>query len=278
MDRYYLKHFAAAIAALSAAATLITVLFNCSWIQTKWFYGVIGVAVVFVGSFLYAYCQTKSKKKIELNLSSELKLTIGEGDLFKQKGVICIPFNEYFDTHVGDGVVGENTLHGLFIKKYFGDRLNELNNKIQEGLSKNSFETHARRLDCCPNKKYSLGTCVDVRDGENLYVLFALTHFDDNDIANLSRVEYAEVVLKLMEHVGKIAEGRCVYMPLFGTGLSRMKRTPQRVLLHLVDTIDFNDTCSMPGGINIVVKSLNDVDINLTTLEHIVKKGITEVE
>ena len=276
--KLYWKHFMTAIAALSAAATLLTVLFPLDFIKVKWLYGAIGTIIVLAGSFAYACGQTRSKKKIVLTLSSELKLSILEGNIFEQKGVICIPFNEYFDTHVGDGVVGENTLHGRFINKYFKDRLDELNTKIQNGLPSDGYEIHKRRQDYCPNKKYKLGTCVDIRDGENLYVLFALTHFDENDKASISRGEYTEVIRKLIQHLDDVVEDRAVYMPLFGTGLSRLKRTSQRILLHIVDSIDFNDTCSIPGGIHVVIKSLSDVGVNLTGLEYIVKKGITEID
>lgn len=276
--KQYWNHFAAAIAALSAAATLLTVLFDLDCLKDCWVWGVIGTVMVVVGSLLYACWQTRSKKNIVLNLSSKLKLSIKEGDLFEQKGVICIPFNEFFDTHVGDGVVGANTLHGLFINKFYSDRIEELKEKITSSLSKEDFKSHPRRKDFCPNKKFPLGTCVDIRDGENLYVLFALTHFDDNDKANVSRIEYTHVVNKLMEHLSQIVQERPVFIPLFGTGLSRIKRTPQRLLLHLVDTLDFNDSFSIPGGLNILIKSLSDVDVNLTTLDNIVKKGITEIE
>ena len=278
MNRLYLKHFATAIAALSAAATLLTVLFDLDCVKVCWVYGTIGSILVVGGSLLYAWWQTRSKKKIELSLSSELKLSIKEGDLFKQKGIVCIPVNEYFDTHVGDGVVGKDTLHGKFICNYYGDRIQELVDKINDQLANKPYTVHNRRIPACPNRQYQLGTCVDIRDGENLYVLFALTHFDDNDIANMSRVEYVEVVRKLMDHLSLIAEGKPVYMPLFGTGLARLKRTPQRILYHLVDTIDFDDVSAIPGGLNIVIWSLDDINVNLTLMEYIVKNGITKTE
>ena len=183
MSRYYFKHFATAIAALSAAATLVTALFNCDWVTGVWYYGLIGAAVVLGGSFAYACWQTRSKRKISLDLSSELKLSISEGDLFQQKGIICIPFNEYFDTHVGDGVVGEKTLHGIFINRFFKDRIPELEYKIRSKLPQEGYQVHQRRLEECPDKQYELGTCIDLREGETTYVLFALTHFDDNDKA-----------------------------------------------------------------------------------------------
>lgn len=280
MRKQYWKHFAAAIAALSAAATLLTVLFDFEWLKCRWVYGTIGAALVIIGSHLYAKWQIRTKKSISLTLSSQLRLTISEGDLFDHKGVICIPFNEYFDTHVGDGVVGERTLHGIFINKFFNNNIEVLNNTIREALRS---ETPARketqrRVNGCPINKYELGTCVDVQIEGNTFVLFALTHFDENDVAGLSRTEFGMVIKKLMDHLSIVSESKTVYMPLFGTGLARMHRTHQRILTHLVDLLDFNDKCSIPGGIHIVIKSLDDTEVNLSALEEIIKKGIVETE
>lgn len=276
MNKQFWKHFAAAIAALSATATLLTVLFNLDCLKDKWYYGVIGTVAVIGGSVCYAFWQIKSKKEISLTLSSELPLTVSEGDLFEKKGVICIPFNEYFDTHVGDGVISKRSVHGQFIERLFNDRLDELVDKINKGLPQTGGIQHQRRLQGCPDTKYPLGTCVDIRDGENLYVLFALSHFDDYDRASITRAEYATVINELMAHLTTIVEDRAVYMPLVGSGLTRLRRTPQRILLNLVDTLDFNDSIVLPRGIHIVIKSLSDMDVNLTSLEYIVKSGITK--
>ena len=278
--KQYWNHYAAAIAALSAAATLLTVLFDLEWLKNCWLYGIFGAALVIVGSHLYAKWQTRTKKSILLTLSSQLKLTISEGDLFDKKGVICIPFNEFFDTHVGDGVVGDNTLHGIFINKFFKDNIQVLDNRIKEALLTETpvEKVEKRRVDGCPINKYELGTCIDVIVEGNIFVLFALTHFDENDVASLSRAEYGMVVKRLTEHLSKVSESRTVYMPLFGTGLARMHRTHQRILTHLVDLLDFNDQYAIHGGIHIVIKSLKDADVNLSALEEIIKKGIIETE
>ena len=280
IDRFFWKNYTVAIAALSAAATLLTALFNLDCVKSFWLYGVIGAIVVLACSAWYAYWQTCSKPKVSFDLSSELNLNIYEGDLFEQKGIICIPVNEYFDTHVGDGVIDEWSIHGIFINKFFKGRVEELGDRIKAKLQSNAseYEVYKRRLSNCPDKRYKLGTCIDLREGENTYVLFALTHFNDNDEAGVGRAEYTEVVWKLMKYISSMAEATPVFMPLFGTRLARMRRTPQRILLHLVDTIDFDDTCVLPGGLNIVIKSLKDMNVNLTTLEYIVKNGIKKNE
>ena len=276
MRKEYWKHFAAAIAALSAMATLATALFDLCWIKECLIFGTLGTILVILASCFYAKWQVRIKKKVALTLYSEMKLTIKEGDLFEQKGVICIPFNEYFDTHVGNGVVDKSSLHGLFINKYYGDRVEELDSKIRILLPDKFVDGCERRVKGCPKKRYELGTCVDIREGENTYVLFALSHFDENDKANINRSEYAQVIEKLMEHLSKIVGNKPVYMPLIGAGLTRINRTPQRILVHLVDILDFKDGYSIPGGVNILIKSLNSVKVNLNTVEDVVKNGILQ--
>lgn len=61
--------------------------------------------------------QTSSKTKVTINVQPQLKLTIKQGDLFVCNGVVLISVNECFDTHVGDGVINENSIHGLFINE-----------------------------------------------------------------------------------------------------------------------------------------------------------------
>jgi hypothetical protein len=67
-------------------------------------------------------------------------------------------------------------------------------------------------------------------------------------------------------------------MPLIGAGLTRISRTPQRILIHLVDILDFEDRYSIPGGVNILIKSLNSVNVNLNTVEDVVKKGVLQMD
>ena len=277
MDKNYYKHVATAIAAIASLATLLTALFDLECVKDEWYIGAIGIAIVIAFSFIYACWQTRTKKGITLHLTSQQELTIKEGDLFAQNGIICIPVNEYFDTLVGNGVIDENSIHGQFINRYFKDRIPELQNKIQTALTNVAPSgSQTRRVNGCPTKKYELGTCADIRDGANTYVLFALTHFDNNDKAFLHRSEFSEVTRKLMAHLNAISQSQPVFMPLYGTKLSRLRRTAQRILLNLVDTIDFDEKFVVIGGVNVIIKSLAASNVNLTELEDIANRGITD--
>lgn len=268
MSRKFWKYFMSAIAAVSAFATILSVLFP---IKISLCIAIWIALVIVVASLIYAMAQVSSKTKITINVQQQLKLTIKQGDLFACKGVILIPVNEYFDTHVGDGVINENSIHGLFINKIFKGREDELDDKIEEALK--SYDNPEEKERAWKKKKYKLGTCARIEDNGNTYLLFAFTHFDENNKANIERYEYASVVNDILNRAAEICENRPVYMPLFGTGLSRINLPAQQVLHYLTDTILFASPLVILGGLNIVMKSLDDMDVNLNMIEDIFKSN-----
>lgn len=65
-----------------------------------------------------------------------------------------------------------------------------------------------------------------------------------------------------------------IYMPLIDTGLSRLGRSPQRILNFLVDAIDFKySELTFPHGFNIEIYDINTV--NLNDLETYVENGLS---
>lgn len=55
--------------------------------------------------------------------------------MFAKDGIKVIPVNEYFDTHLGDGSVAPNTIHGLFLKKYKG-QIHRIDSMIRKELER----------------------------------------------------------------------------------------------------------------------------------------------
>lgn len=255
-----------AIAAASAFFTIISVLFDITFTcigAVVTLSAIIGIAVG------YACDQTRSKKKVILHMQPQLTLTIEQGDLFKQRGIILIPVNDYFDTHVGDGVISEKTIHGLFINTYFKDRIEELDSKIEKALQGESVIETNKQRKLGKQKRYKLGTCATIRDGENAYVLFAFTRFDENNIASIERDEYAVVINDVFKYLESMCEYRQVFIPLMGTGLSRINLPAQQVLHYLVDTIQFMPSTKIPAGVHMEIKSLSGSNVSLNMIEEI---------
>lgn len=261
MKRFF-ELFISALAALSSLATLIA--FSFKWdlsnVSTLCSVGLFGI-IIFWG-VVYALYMSRTKKKIELELNASLKVSIYTGDIFASKGVVVIPVNEYFDTIVDNIIISHSSIHGKFIDKYFTDRLGELDGKISQALANVPGGTNNPNRQSGKKMKYPLGTCISVRDGENEYVLFALTHFDNNNVALVKSEEVHGIIIKLFEYLDAHSNNRPVYMPVFGTSLSRLKKKPQRMLVYILDTLHFMREIAMPAGLNIVCYKASDYNLN----------------
>lgn len=268
----FLRHFISMLATLSSVATLLS--FSTGW-QVKsgsiWIPIFLVLLILFICAF-YASWQTRKKKKITLDINTSLKLTIQEANIFEQNGIIVIGVNEYFDTHVGDGIVSGKTLHGIFINKYYKDHLTDLDRAINESLQTQGVkpvESDCRRRHTSgKTDKYDLGTCALIHDGGKKYILVALTHFDENDKANMTRAELNHVLGKLMSFLDNHAEAHEVHMPILGAGLARLNRSSNRILNFTIDVLDFIHTSRILGGLYIDILSLKSANIDLNKIEN----------
>lgn len=264
-DFFY--HFLSAIAALSAFATLI------GWITTfdSALMMIAIVVVIIVISIGYAFYQTRPKKKIQIEVHAALRLNIFEGDLFDQEGIIVIPVNEYFDTIVDDRIIAHKTVHGYFIDSYYKNgRLQELDEKLELALQGvQCIDKQQRGL--AKSKKYPLGTCAVFKEGKNDYVFWAFTHFDNNNHVYVTTEEIDSALGGLMRTLECVSNNRPVFMPLFGTGQSGVRKRAQQILSFIISTIEFSYPLSIPAGLNIVIKDLSKLGVNLNDLERMWK-------
>jgi len=214
---------------------------------------------VFFLCVLYGLIMTRKKTRIKLEINSNFTVTIEHGDLFEKHGTILIPVNEYFDTIVDDVIIDHKTLHGQFIDKNYGPNVDTLDELIQRGLS----SKEDRLVEINDNRqrgkktKYKLGTCVDIENDGNKYILFAFTHFDKNDHAYIDTSEIPDVIFEILKHINHREN---IYLPVFGTGLSRIGRNSQRMLLFILECLDIYQ--KYVGNINIECYDISKFNLN----------------
>ncbi len=275
--RTFIEQFIYALAAIASFGTCVGLLFQNELNAQDWNFGqktIILLAIIIL-CCIYSCCMTKRKTKFTFTLNPQFKLTMEKGDIFDKKGIIVIPVNEYFDTHVGDGIISPKSVHGKWINKYFANNIDELDQRIEDEVSRIN-DTIKGNVVRAPAKsvKYELGTIIEIHEDDKIFVLVALTHFDQSNHASVDRDEYSDIFDKLINYLAHMHGNQAVYMPLLGTGLARLGRTPQRILNFLIDTIDFKfSTLTFPQGFFIEIYDINSV--NLTELETYVKNGIT---
>lgn len=216
-DRRVLENFLKITAAISATLSLL-VLFVDIPTNCKTTYGWIFVGLL-VLIYLVIWIWSNNLNKININVEGS-EVTIKVGDIFSEHGLKAIAFNEYFDTIVDNKIIAESSLNGIFIKKYLGVPISELDRHIDdysfdksEKLESNNERTLGKKL------RYQIGTICVYKD----FLLSAFTKFDNDNKAVLTMPEYLEFLINFWDKVNNVYAQQSVSTPVFGSGITRIK-------------------------------------------------------
>lgn len=260
--KIFASHFLVAIGAISAFIGAFSWLGSSSYDLTK---QIIASVCILFASSIYACFQMRPSKSIKILINDAFPLTVEFGDLFEKKGVVVIPMNDYFDTIVDNKIIATNTIHGMFIERLFKGRASDLDNKITEALKYTTAEDVKRALG--KKKRYPLGTCAVITEGENTYILTALSKFDDDNHASIPLSEYGNIINGVIKQVATIANNRPVYMPLLGSGQGGIQKSAQKILSYTISQIEFCPNISIPKGLHIIIYNLDCNRVNLDNIK-----------
>ncbi len=248
-------------------------------LSSGWRMGII--ALIVVACFMYALWKFfNHPASLDLEINKRTKLTIEKGDMFKasENAVCIIPVNEYFDTHLGDGIIQENSVHGAFLRMY-KDRIPKLRLAIdkelesKQALPKNRTRTMVAGL---PQKRYPLGTCVRFMDGGRIFILVAVTRFNKDEHVDVSAEEYPEVIRKMYNGIENLHNGNAVYMPLVGGGISGYQLEKMQLLMSMVQAAHNANTLAITNGMHICIyKEEEWQSINLNVIEYLYNRWKT---
>lgn len=142
------------------------------------------------------------------------------GDLFLEEGLKAISFNEFFDTIVDDKIISRKSLNGIFVDRYFKDKVTELDEFIDANLgNEDIINSEITRKQGGKTKKIKLSTIVVFND----FLLTAFAKFDQHDRAILTMPEYIEFLINFWDRVNRIYAQKNVSVPIFGSGITRIK-------------------------------------------------------
>lgn len=223
-----------------------------------WWEKLLWIALIFVMItiivFIIKLCIARSGVKLTVGNND---IRIKHSDLFEQQGLRLIPFNEFFDTQVDDEVIAHKTLNGIFIDKYVDDleKLKECIIKSEEikGLSSKTFRG---------KRKFPLGRIIKYEE----YILLAFTHFDENNNAYLSHVDYEKCLIKMWQEIDRVYANTPVFIPLLGGGITRFTDTPHKtnsdLLQCLICTLKMSGIfLKQPITICLTEEAMNDINI-----------------
>ena len=236
-------------------------------------------AALLVCSAVIAIYKVWPKNSVTIKLKNRLSVNVKIGDLFAiKKGVIVIPVNDYFDTQVDNIVIGENTLHGRFVK-YFKTQYPDLDlyKEIQKAVKQDGVKPIAEnkerlRVKHGYNKKFELGTVVRIIEGQMQYYLLVATEFDkDNHIISQPQ-KYAMILQRLYDYINVHNSGVSVYIPIIGSGQMGLQQSKDEILEFMLRNLRFTSQYFTQGGTTIMIYEKDKSEFHLNKLKYDIEK------
>lgn len=243
-----------------------------SW-WTKILGFVLPGVVALIGGVIWVYLYPKVTKYEDAQRS----LVLRYGDIWRyafpkrdKKRIVVVNVNTAFDTLVDDPsvsspLVEKRSVHGQWITE-LGNRgitVEEIDKAIEDsifsqGLSPTFISCKARGK----NKEYPLGTVAACSFLNTTFYLVALSSFDINNNAHLSKSDYIGVIDSLVDYIGRYSQGYDVYLPVMGAGLSRTDIDDQTALEIMKSHFMLNKE-KLHNQINIIVYNKNRDKVSL---------------
>ncbi|MDH5918173.1 macro domain-containing protein [Vibrio splendidus] len=217
LDKRVFENFLKVTSYISVTLSL-TVLFVDIPKDCKSLYGWVFLGLLLV-IYISIWIWANTLQKIDIKVEGS-DVTIKAGDIFQQKGLKAIAFNEYFDTQVDNKVIAKKSLNGIFIDDYLDVSVSELDNHIRNYTfeSDEFIESNPNRAQG-KTERYQIGTICIHGD----YLLTAFSKFDENNKALLTMPEYLEFLINFWDKVNNVYAQQNVSVPIFGSGITRIK-------------------------------------------------------
>lgn len=216
-DRRVVENFLKIISVISTILSLAVLFFDIP-ANYKITYGYIFIVFLAI-IYCVIWYWSNNLNKIDINIEGS-DVTIKVGDIFSQPGLKAIAFNEYFDTLVDNRVIAEQSLNGIFIKKYLDVPVLDLDHHIEnyafdpsEILGSNAGRQIGKKV------RHQIGTICVYKD----YLLTAFSKFDENNRAQLTMPEYLEFLINFWDKVNNVYGQQSVSTAIFGSGITRIK-------------------------------------------------------
>ncbi len=160
--------------------------------------------------------------------TTNTKIEILFGDLFKLKGHLAIPVNEFFDGQLGQ-YVAPTSVHGQFIQKFFQGDYSRFEAQVDSALKHKKSKVKQRSIT--RNNSYPIGTTAVLDIGEQKSFLFALSTTDPKTAKAHADVPMMwEALQELWRTVRASSNGEPINIPLVGGGQSHVGLEPPHLI------------------------------------------------
>jgi hypothetical protein len=181
--------------------------------------------LIAIALYLILFCLANALKKIDFDIN-KIKVEIRRENIFEEKGLKVIPFNEKFDTEVDDKIISKNSLNGKFLnRRDLVKDINSFKNKLKKEMKKEMIEGTDR---------YKLGS---IFKWNNEYLITSFSKFDDKNQAYLKLENYYLFLEKFWENLSAVYSGEDIVIPLLGSGITRLDIEDEDLLKMILLTL-----------------------------------------
>lgn len=225
-----------------------------------------GVLLILVYIIIWLLANTKKSAKFKIN-STNVNVIVG--DIFAQKDLKVIGFNDYMDTIADDKIIAKRTIHGQFLEKH-KDNLNEIDTLIRNDTSFNqNIESTNNSRNGGNKTRYKLGSVLQYKS----YILTPFAKFDDKNEANLDSIEYVDFWMSFWDNIDSVYAGKTLNIPLLGAGITRFndkELSKQELLEIMLWTLKISGfTCTYADfNINFIIYSADVADIDFYRIQN----------
>lgn len=233
----------------------------------------IGIFIFFFLGIIYLsiWIYANNLKNINVNIDGST-VNIKCGDIFNENGLKVITFNEYFDTQVNEKIISSRSLNGIFINKFFKNKVSDLDDFFKnESLPDDIINQNVIRPQGGKTIKFKLSSSYVYN---NEFVLTAFTKFDNQNRAVLTMPEYIEFLINFWDRINRVYAQRTVNVPVFGSGITRIKEhkniNDEELLKIMLWTFKLSEMkFKYPAKLTIVIHKDKIAQINLFDVKSI---------
>lgn len=210
-------------------------------------------AIVLTAAAIWFIKHIYEVRSVSFNLpTTNTKIEIRYGDLFKAQTDWLIGVGEFFDSEVGQ-VVSKNSLHGKLINNVYNGDATLFRSQVDAALV-NAKGTGVPR-SISPRLKYDIGTTAVLTNGSHKVFLVAMSRTHPDTHKASSDVPTLWVALRgALESIHNHGNGAPISLPLIGNGQSSVNIDPQYLLrLIVLALVDFGRKIGLPNQVSIIV-------------------------
>lgn len=217
------------------------------------------------------------KKKKYIN-ETQLSVNFIYGDLWEKafprkkqpERIVVVNVNTAFDTivdapSVHKSLVSTRTVHGQWLEqmKKRGFSTAQLDKMIEDSLDEQGIRPFSIvEKNRGKTRLYSRGTVAEVPCGDTLFLLVALSEFDEHNNAQCPKEELFGIVCQLLHYIGKNSQGWDVFIPLMGSGNSNTGIDDQTAVDIISLCIKLNKD-NLRGSINVIIRESDRDKVSL---------------